>query len=218
MKTITHSQLEDIRRAAKRLKKDLGITHSEALERLSKEAGFQDYHHLQQSVNDPRPYQGLVSNMDDRYMRVSVKPGKFWFTLDIKDAEIYDHKTFPSRWGIKEDQAKRDAITTDLEAAYPDVVLDDCHPSDSFYRWQRVFSVTLSHAKTLLDIVSYVREVFRWDPVYVFQHNTVYDFSKNMAGKEYQRWLKEYGSKEEDIDQEFVIAYQNGFPVSLQGK
>ncbi len=218
MKTITNSQLEDFRRAAKRLKKDLGITHSEALEKLSKEAGFQDYHHLQQSVSDPRPHQGLVSNMDDKYRLVPVKPGKFWFTLDVKDAERYDHKTFPKRWGIKKDQAKWNAITADLEAAHPDIPLDDCHPSFYFYSWQRVFCVTLPHAKTLLDIVSYVREIFFWPPIYVFQDDTAYDFYDDKQGKDYASWLKDYGlEEEEEIDLEFIATSKDGRPVSFQG-
>ncbi len=196
MKTITNSQLEDLRRAAKRLKKDLGITHSEALERLSKEAGFKDYHNLQKSVDDPRPYQGLVSSVDDELKRVPVKPGKIWFTLDIKDADVYDHETFPKRWGIKEDQAKLNAVINDLVKAFPNLVRDDTHPSFEFGNWQRVFSLSIANPKNLLDVVSYVREIFRWDPVYVFQQNTVYDFSNDGAGKDYQSWLKEFGLKE----------------------
>lgn len=196
MKTITNSQLEDLRCAAKRLKKDLGITHSEALERLSKEAGFKDYHNLQKSVDDPRPYQGLVSSVDDELKRVPVKPGKIWFTLDIKDADVYDHETFPKRWGIKEDQAKLNAVINDLVKAFPNLVRDDTHPSFEFGNWQRVFSLSIANPKNLLDVVSYVREIFRWDPVYVFQQNTVYDFSNDGAGKDYQSWLKEFGLKE----------------------
>jgi hypothetical protein len=200
MKTITNSQLEDIRRAAKRLKKELGITHSEALERLAKEAGFQDYHNLKKSVSDPRPHQGLVSSADEELRQAPIESGKIWFTLDVKDAEVYDHDTFPKRWGIKEDLAKLNSITNDLETAFPDIIRDDTHPSYEFYSWQRVFSLSLSTGKTLLDVVSYVREIFRWDPIYVFQNDKVYEFSANMEGKDYQRWLKEFKSDEDDSD------------------
>lgn len=207
MKTITNSQLEDLRRAAKRLKKDFGITHSEALEKLSKEAGFQDYHHLQKSVSDPRPYQGLVSSIDDELRQIPLKPGKIWFALDIKDAEVYDHKTFPKRWGVKEDHAKLNSIADDLVIAFPDLIRDGTDPSYEFYNGHRVFSLSLPNLKTLLDAVSYVREIFRWDPIYVFQDETVYDYSGDSSGKNYHDWLKSFKSDKEECEPTLVYSY-----------
>lgn len=217
MKTISYSQLEEIKRAAKRLKKNLGISHSEALERLAKKAGFLDFHALQNSIQEPRPHEGMTSSADAKYQQILLKPGKIWFALDVKDAENYNHKTFPGRWGIKEDEAKFNKITDDLLKAVPAKEDDDIEPSYSFYSWNRLFLLDRTNQETLQDVVSYVREVFFWGPRYVFQADTVYDCSGKIRAEDYNTWLHGYGKHDEEDDDEIVTTYINSKIVSFQG-
>ena len=44
MKVSTKSKLDEFKRAAKNLKRDKGISHTEALERLARLMKFKDFH------------------------------------------------------------------------------------------------------------------------------------------------------------------------------
>jgi hypothetical protein len=189
MKTITFSQHEELKRAAKRLKKELGISHSEALERLAKEAGFNNYHHLTQVIENPRPYRGTFSSADASYEKISLKSGEIWFALDVNDSEKYDHSTFPKQWGIKEDEGKLSAITDDFVKQFPDQDNDRSHPGQKFYWDHKVFKLKIKNAKTLLDVCKYIREVFFWEPIYVFQKDMAYIIEIPKAVS-YKDWLR----------------------------
>ena len=197
MKTITYQQHEDLKRAAKRLKKELGITHSEALERLAKEAGFSSYHQLQRSVADQCPYHGLSSNAEGGYKEVPLGSEKIWFALEIKDAEKYDHSSFPQRWGIAEDHGKWNAITEDIKKAFPHVQYDIDHPAQRFYSDNRVFSLSLPNVQTLYDVVSYIREIFYWEPRFVFQNGIVFQCENSPVKMDYQEWIITLGKIED---------------------
>jgi len=198
MKTITHSQHVDLKRAAKRLNKDLGITHSEALERLAKEAGYRDYHDLHQSEEDPRPHQDMTSSADEGYRQILIGSGEIWFAMDVKDAQKYDHATFPKRWRIKEDEGKRSAITDDIEKAYPEIKMDEDHPAQRFYNNNRVFSIALPKAKTLLDVVAYVREIFFWEPRFVIQKGKAFGCFGSPVRMDFKDWITSFGKPEDD--------------------
>lgn len=175
MNAITFDQHVNLKRDAKKLKKELDITHSEALEHLAKNAGFNNYHHLTKSVSDPRPHEGLNSSLDELYKNISLNTSDIWFVLDVKDAEKYDHASFPKRWGIKEDESKLNLITNDILKHFKDIPNDRDNPSQSFYWNHKVFTLKINNAKTLLDVCKYVREIFFWGPIYVFQGGVVYE-------------------------------------------
>jgi hypothetical protein len=190
MKSITYFQYEEIKRAAKRLKKELGITHSESLERLAKKSGFNNYHHLKMSVVNDGPFSNIVSTADESYDRLSINMGPVWFTLGLKEAEeTYVHISFPKRWGIKEDEAKLNSIVDDLLAQFPDLVNDESHPGQIFYNHYRVFSLSGKNFKTLKDVCLYVRSIFYWDPEYVFQKDVVYETFDDPDVQTYKVWL-----------------------------
>lgn len=76
------TDLDRIKRKAKQYKKTTGLTHSEALQQLSKMLGFNSYHELQ-TVNKRNPldkrivfggsvlFQPLEDNKDNEYNRQS---------------------------------------------------------------------------------------------------------------------------------------------------
>ena len=43
--------IDGLKRAAKRLKKEQGIKHADALERVARDAGFQNYQHALRSLS-----------------------------------------------------------------------------------------------------------------------------------------------------------------------
>ncbi|MFZ2956265.1 MAG: glyoxalase superfamily protein [Candidatus Ozemobacteraceae bacterium] len=205
MKTITFSQHEDLKRAAKRLKKELGISHSEGLEQLAREAGFRDYHHLQQSIENPRPHQGRTSNFDDAYRKVPLGAGEIWFAMDVKDAQKYDHAIYPKRWGIQADEGKMNSIMDDFREANLAKWEDSDSKIQDFYWNNRIFSLSLPHAKTLLDVVSYVREITFWEPTYVFQDGAAFECYGDPVKVDYQDWINTIENKENEDDQDDFV-------------
>lgn len=52
MENKSHSTLEGIKRMAKRIKKEKGVKHSDALNEAAKVAGYENFKHAQNKLGD----------------------------------------------------------------------------------------------------------------------------------------------------------------------
>lgn len=71
MKTITEGRVENLKREAKRIKKQTGQRHFEVLEQLAKREGFASWVHLTRCVekDDTSYYTGRVPSKLDTLLR-----------------------------------------------------------------------------------------------------------------------------------------------------
>ena len=184
-KFVTLNTVEKLKQAARKLKREIGITHTEALELTAKQAKFDNWHQITEAAK-------LISPAEAAYQSGVI------IAMDIKDAEDFHDETGEF---VKDDHAK-DLCRDDLYRAYvesPDeedgVPLREKYSASElreeveedlenyvFFRYTKdVLPKTIEEVKELVSECSF------WQPRFIwfkgsFQDNTNYVTSYCIRG------------------------------------
>lgn len=213
--------LDSLKRKAKRLSKQIGISHCQALDKLAVEMGCRDYHHL---VSGFQPYGYYVPPVYLEQIKQAKKANhiivpasyfqlptprnaaEFILAYDINETcefLIWDeskgcHKEHPalSEFGFKYDPDYGDKVIGDFLAIYPDKTEPSYH-MDYFQFWKLKFP----EATNFGMVCEYAMTAFFFPPSAVICQDKVYMY-RGLEVLSYDDWIKEYGIPEpEEIEE-----------------
>jgi hypothetical protein len=172
---IPASQLSQLRKKAKALKKSTNIPLHEAQALVAREFGFTNWEHLKKSTD--------VTEITEKAYRT----GLMW-AMDMKDAEP------SSMEKIVEDHQVQMLLLTDFVKVRGGIneedqyFLEDLLDMHIFYRYQGETPQTIDQAREL------IREYFFFEPSFVWLKGECYSFGEKF---DYDKYLEE--SKSDDF-------------------
>lgn len=175
---ITSATVEKLKQKARKLKKDQGVPHHEALDQVAKEAHFNHWHHVAESVKAFEPTELAY------YFGVII-------AMDVKDA--MDFRAPSSRF--VEDSAAfalcADDIYTYIRDADEDadMLADDPHHEEDKQEWMMdglmnyvFFRYTGTGTPASIDeIIEIVNECSFWPPEFIWHKGTFQESPSDTA-------------------------------------
>lgn len=175
---ITSASVEKLKQKARKLKKDQGISHHEALDQVAKDAHFNHWHHVAESVKAFEPTEQAY------YFGVII-------AMDIKDA--MDFRDSSGRF-VEDSTAFAlcaDDIYTYIREADEDsdMLADDPHYEEDKREWIMeglmnyvFFRYTGSDMPASVDsVVELVNECSFWPPEFIWHKGTFQECPTNAA-------------------------------------
>lgn len=175
---ITSATVEKLKQKARKLKKDQGIPHHEALDQVAKGAGFNHWHHVAESVK------AFESTEQAYYFGVVI-------AMDVKDAMDFRD---PSGRFVEDSAAFAlcaDDIYTYIREAGEDadMLADDPHYEEDKQEWMMdglmnyvFFRYTgAGIPANINEVVEIVNECSFWPPEFIWYKGTFQECPSNTA-------------------------------------
>lgn len=173
---ISSTDVEKLKQKARKLKKDSGISHHEALDQVAKSAGFNHWHHVSESLKSFEPtehayYFGVIiamdvkDAMDFRDSSGGFIEDPFAFTLCADD--IYAH--------IREEDDESE--TTDNDLDYEEDRRD--WMQDGLMNFIFFRNTNTKVPESVDEVMKIVNECSFWPPEFIWHKGSFEERTKN---------------------------------------